>query len=67
MSNNDFQEISLPLSNFKYYFRGREDPSHRALNAANITDFGIQLFGGVYEDFKQSGVASLEIDWIKAL
>ena len=34
------------------------------LDLAKIGIFGLQTFGGVYDEFKQSGVGALEIDFI---
>ena len=62
----DFQVISLPLSEFKPYWRGQLVNDTEPLDAADITSFGIQFYGGVYSPVKQSGPSTLEIDWIKA-
>ncbi|KAL1451735.1 hypothetical protein WDU94_006085 [Cyamophila willieti] len=59
--------FQLPLDEFKPIFRGRYVPGTPPLNKANITRLGIQTFGGVYEQTKQSGVSCLSIDWIKAV
>ena len=37
------------------------------LTFKDVMTFGIQAFGGVYEDFKQFGPASLEIEYIKLI
>ena len=36
--------------------------SKQTIIPAQIGAFGLQTFGGVYDDFKQSGVGTLEID-----
>lgn len=58
--------VALPIIEFKPYWRGQYLPDAAPLDTSNITSFGIQFFGGVYEEQKQSGPATLEIDWIKA-
>ena len=58
-------DISLPMDDFKAYYRGKLDPDAPPLNSSNVVSFGIQAAGGVYEQDKQAGVGSLEIDWIK--
>jgi Complex I intermediate-associated protein 30 (CIA30). len=57
----------LPLTEFKPFYRGRLLPDAPALNKANITRLGLQVFGGVYMDYKQKGVSSFEIDFIRAV
>lgn len=42
-------------------------PDHEPLDLKAITEFGFQVFGGVYSKFKQRGVSSLEIDFVKAV
>ena len=34
------------------------------LDLAKVGIFGLQTFGGVYDEFKQAGVGALEIDFI---
>uniref|UniRef100_A0A8D8UXU7 NADH:ubiquinone oxidoreductase intermediate-associated protein 30 domain-containing protein n=1 Tax=Cacopsylla melanoneura TaxID=428564 RepID=A0A8D8UXU7_9HEMI len=63
----DLRTFELPLSEFKPFFRGRPVSDAPPLNKANITRVGLQVFGGVYMDYKQKGASSLEIDWIKAV
>ena len=65
--SQDFQIVRLPLSEFKPYYRGQLLNGTDPLDASDITSFGIQFYGGVYEEQKQSGPATLEIDWIKAV
>ena len=63
----EFEVISLPLSEFQYYFRGLLVEDHTPLDLASIKTLGIQTFVGVYDDFEQSGVSTLEIDTIYAV
>ena len=63
---SEFQVVSLPLSDFKPYYRGALVNNTIPLDTSDITRFGIQFYGGVYSNVKQSGPATLEIDWIKA-
>ena len=63
---NEFDIVNLELEGFKPYWRGKPVNDTIPLDASNITSFGIQYFGGVYEDSKQAGPAALEIDWVKA-
>ena len=58
-------DISLAMDDFKAYYRGKLDPDAPPLDSSNVVSFGIQAAGGVYEKDKQSGVGSIEIDWIK--
>lgn len=62
--NEDFQRINIPLSDFQAYYRGALVPDAPPLQLEKIGTFGLQTFGGVYDEFKQSGVGSLEIDFI---
>ena len=62
--NEDFQMINIPLSDFQAYYRGALVPDAPPLQLEKIGTFGLQTFGGVYDEFKQSGVGSLEIDFI---
>ena len=65
----DFKEVNLPLDKFDPYYRGKKlDPSEvGALDISNITSFEFQVYGGVYLPVKQSGVSSLEIDYVKVV
>ena len=62
--NEDFKRINIPLSDFQAYYRGALIPDAPPLQLEKIGTFGLQTFGGVYDEFKQSGVGSLEIDFI---
>lgn len=67
MSSDTFTEVKLKLKNFKAYYRGREVTDADPLNTSNITSFGIQIFGGVYSEFKQAGVSALIVETISAM
>ena len=67
MNKGKFETVALPLSNFAPYIHGQKDPNGEPLNLQRITNFELQMFGGVYEPYKQSGASSLEILWIKAV
>ncbi|KAL6431707.1 hypothetical protein ACFW04_007325 [Cataglyphis niger] len=62
ISDNEFFTITLPLKDFKPYYRGREIPDGEPLDTANITIFEFQIYGGVYSPIKQHGVSALEIE-----
>ncbi|XP_059470152.1 uncharacterized protein LOC132193467 [Neocloeon triangulifer] len=64
---NEFEEIDLPLSEFVAYYRGKPVADADPLDLSQITAVGLQVYGGVYSEQKQSGPGSMEIDWIKAL
>lgn len=61
----ELQILSFPLTEFKPYWRGQLNDS-QPLDVSNVTSLGIQFYGGVYEEVKQSGPSTLEIDWIQA-
>ena len=60
----DFEIIKLPFADFKAYYRGQEVTSAPPMDLRKIGAFGLQTIGGAYEEFKQFGVGSLEIDFI---
>merc|ERR1719346_344685 len=62
--NNEREEVHLPLTEFAAFFRGQQVEDAPPLDLTKIGAFGLQTFGGVYDDFKQSGVGTLEIDSI---
>ncbi|XP_048001167.1 uncharacterized protein LOC125237960 [Leguminivora glycinivorella] len=64
---NEFAVRDLPFSEFKAFFHGREVETNDTLDVSQITSIGIQMYGGVFLPVKQSGPATLEIDWIKAV
>ncbi|XP_015112417.1 uncharacterized protein C9E9.15 isoform X2 [Diachasma alloeum] len=66
LSTEEFSTITLPLVEFKPYFRGRQKPDGEPLDTARITMFGLQVYGGVYSAFKQKGVSALEVETIVA-
>lgn len=59
-----FAEVDLQLDDFKAYWRGKEMPTAEPLDLQHITMFGLQVYGGVYLSYKQSGVSALEIEKI---
>lgn len=67
MSNEEFFTVTLPLENFKPYYRGREMPDGEPLDTTNITMFEFQIYGGVYMPIKQRGVSALEIETVAAV
>ncbi|XP_011867988.1 PREDICTED: uncharacterized protein LOC105562073 isoform X2 [Vollenhovia emeryi] len=64
MSDDKFYTVTLPLEDFKPYYRGREIPNGEPLDTANITMFEFQIYGGVYLSIKQRGVSALEIETV---
>ena len=62
--HKDFQMINIPFTDFQAYYRGALVPDAPPLKLEKIGVFGLQSFGGVYDEYKQSGVGSLEIDFI---
>jgi len=66
VNNNADTVVKMPLSQFKPYYRGKIIVDGPVLNVRNITSFGIQVAGGVYENFKQSGLSSFVVDQIWA-
>ena len=66
-NGKDFQTLHLPFQDFHENFRGKVPPDEIPLNLAKIKSIGLQAFGGVYDDFKQNGPCTLEIDYIKVV
>ncbi|XP_071539597.1 uncharacterized protein [Panulirus ornatus] len=64
---NEWTSVTLQFSVFKPYYRGAEVPDAEPLDPSDITSVTLQIVGGVYSDFKQSGASSLEIDYIQAV
>jgi len=62
--SEDFEIVRLPFSDFKAFYRGQEIPDAPAMDLKKIGAFGLQTFGGVYDEFKQTGVGSLELDFV---
>ncbi|XP_014473532.1 PREDICTED: uncharacterized protein LOC106743833 isoform X2 [Dinoponera quadriceps] len=67
MSNDEFSTVTLPLKDFKPYYRGHEMPDGEPLDTTNITMFEFQIYGGVYMPIKQRGVSALEIETVAAV
>merc|ERR1712071_635879 len=65
-ASDELRVVRFPLTEFNPYGRGKPQNDSEPLDASNISSIGIQFYGGVYEEAKQSGPATLEIDWIKA-
>ena len=57
--------MTLKLSDFHQTINGTINPNEVPLDKSDIRTFGFQVFGGVYDDFKQSGPGTLEIDYVK--
>ncbi|KAL5262452.1 hypothetical protein ACHWQZ_G007996 [Mnemiopsis leidyi] len=64
MSDRQFDVVDLPFSQFKAYKWGKELPDAPPLDLEKIGSFGLQTFGGVYDDYKQQGTGSLEVDFV---
>eukprot|EP00116_Pleurobrachia_bachei_P010364 sb/3470626/ len=62
--NDQFVVVDLPISDFKAYYHGAEQPDAPVMDLGNMTEIGVQGYGGVYATYKQSGSGSLEIDYI---
>jgi len=59
-----FTTVRLPFTQFRALYRGQEVEDAPPLDLQKIGAVGLQAFGGVYDQFKQSGVGSLELDYI---
>ena len=66
MPVDTWSDVSLPFDSFAFYYRGALVPDAPLLDPSDVTQLGLQVFGGVYSDFKQSGASALELDWITA-
>jgi NADH dehydrogenase [ubiquinone] 1 alpha subcomplex assembly factor 1 len=66
-TNHDFEIVTMKFSDFHQHINGTINPNEPALDLAKIATFGFQTFGGVYDDFKQSGPGSLELDYVKLI
>jgi len=64
LNNDEMEEVHLPLTEFAAFFRGQQVEDAPPLDLTKIGAFGLQTFGGVYDNFKQSGAGALEIDSI---
>merc|ERR1719318_370451 len=59
---DSFAEQKLLFSDFKAYYRGKEVANPVPFDLSKADKIGVQAFGGVYDQYKQSGTGSLEID-----
>ena len=66
-TNNDFEVVVLKFEDFHQMIDGQINPNEVPLNKSDINTFGFQAFGGVYDDFKQSGPGTLEIEYVKLI
>jgi hypothetical protein len=57
-----FETVRVPMTNLKCSYRGKA--CQEQILISQITSFGLQAAGGVYESFTQQGAASLEINTI---
>ncbi|KAL4704068.1 hypothetical protein ACJJTC_001990 [Scirpophaga incertulas] len=64
---DEFAVRNITFADFKAYYRGQKVNNNEPLDISQISSLGIQAYGGVYLPVKQKGVATLEIDWIKAV
>merc|ERR1712032_1307451 len=64
INNGEMEEVHLPLTEFAAFFRGQQVEDAPPVDLTKIGAFGLQTIGGVYDEFKQSGVGTLEIDSI---
>ena len=64
LDSTEFERINIPFSDFQAYYRGSLVIEAPPLQIEKVGTFGLQAFGGVYDEYKQSGVGSLEIDFI---
>ena len=64
-TNEDFEIATLKFKDFHQTIDGEINPNETPLNISDVRTFGFQAFGGVYDDFKQTGPGSLEIDYVK--
>lgn len=65
--NRKFEVVDLPLIAFEPYYRGKKQNQSAPLDTSKITNFELQIYGGVYLPVKQAGTSSLEVDWVKAV
>ena len=64
LESEEFENIKLPFSEFEAYYRGSLVEDAPPLDLDLIGTFGFQTFGGVYDEYKQTGVGSLEINYV---
>ncbi|CAH8502938.1 unnamed protein product [Schistosoma rodhaini] len=65
-TSGEREQIKLPFSTFKAYFRGELRPESPPLDITQLSRFGIQTYGGIFAPKKQSGPGSIEIFTISA-
>ncbi|XP_054284306.1 uncharacterized protein LOC129001132 isoform X2 [Macrosteles quadrilineatus] len=65
--NRKFEIVELPLAGFEPYYRGKKQNQSEPLDKSQISNFELQIYGGVYLPVKQAGTSSLEIDWVRAV
>ena len=63
-NTEDFQTVTIPWSDFHAYHWGYVLVSAPPLDLAKIGVLGIQVYGGVFDEYAQTGVGSLEMDFI---
>ncbi|KAF2897645.1 hypothetical protein ILUMI_08530 [Ignelater luminosus] len=64
----DYTVVKLPLKQFKPYFKNKLVNQTEPLKLNEITSIGLRMYGSdPSSQKKQSGVSSLEMDWIIAL
>ena len=66
-NNEDFETAFLAFSDFHQDVKGEIPEDEIPLNLSKIKTIGIQVFGGVYDTFKQSGPVTLELEYIKLI
>ena len=66
-NGSDMENILVLFEDFHQRINGTANPDEVPLDLSQIQSFGIRSFGGVYENFKQSGPSTLEIDFIKLI
>ena len=63
-NTEDFLTVTVPWSDFIAYHWGYPLINAPPLDLAKIGVFGIQVYGGVFDEYAQTGVGSLELDFI---
>ena len=66
-TNDDFEIATLKFEDFHQMVDGQINHNEVFLKKNDIKTFGFQAFGGVYDDFKQSGPGTLEIEYVKLI
>jgi len=57
-----FSEVEINIDSFLPYFRGRQVSEAGKLDVTKIAGIGVQAYGGVYVEHKQSGPGTLELE-----